>query len=62
MFDVGLLRNTLDEYIPLSQFKTYQQEFNNRLEKFAPWDSLRNVLNEFSGYVRQEEYIKASMD
>jgi hypothetical protein len=52
MFDIGLLRKNLDDYVPFSQFKVYQTEFNNRLEKFAPWDSLRNVLNEFSGYVR----------
>jgi hypothetical protein len=62
MFDIGLLRKNLDDYVPFSQFKVYQTEFNNRLEKFAPWDSLRNVLNEFSGYVRQEDYIKSSMD
>ena len=62
MFDIGLLRKNLDDYVPFSQFKIYQTEFNNRLEKFAPWDSLRNVLNEFSGYVRQEDYIKSSMD
>lgn len=52
MFDVGLLRKNLDEYVPISQLKTYQKELNNQFEKFAPWDSLRNVLNEFSGYVR----------
>ena len=62
MFDVGLLKNNLDDYVPQIEFKNFQKEFNNRLEKFAPWDSLRNVLNEFSGYVRQEDYIKSIMD
>jgi hypothetical protein len=56
MFDIGFLRNELTSYVQLTQFRDHKLEIKKLLETFAPWDSLRNVLNEFAGYVKQEDY------
>lgn len=56
MYDVGNLKNTFSEYVHHKQLEKTLEELNNKLEGFAPWDSVRGVYKEFYGYVKTGEF------
>jgi hypothetical protein len=39
----------------MSTLSRVQDQFNSKLEEYAPWDSVRGVYKEFNGYVKTSE-------
>lgn len=62
MFDVGNLKNTFSEYVHAKQLEKTVEDINNKLEAFAPWDSVRGVYKEFFGYLKIGEFEKYQHD
>jgi hypothetical protein len=61
MFDMADLKNKLIEYTHKKDFFAYQDEVSGKMDKLAPWDSVRSLYNEFSKflpYFEFEEYKK----
>lgn len=61
MFEMADLKNKLIEYTHKQDFFAYQDEISGKLDKLAPWDSVRTLYNEFSKflpYFEFEEYKK----
>ena len=61
MFDMADLKNKLIEYTHKKDFFAYQDEISGKMDKLAPWDSVRTLYNEFSKflpYFEFEEYKK----
>ena len=56
MYDLATLKNSLIEYTHKKDFYDYQGVMESKIEKLAPWDSVRSLYNEFQRYVPNAEF------
>ena len=47
MFEMADLKNQLIEYTHKKDFFAYQNENSGKMDKLAPWDTVRSLYNEF---------------
>jgi len=52
MLDVGNLKSQFEAYVKAEELDSRMDDVLKRLDKYAPWDAVRNVLTEFDGYVK----------
>ena len=56
MYDLANLKNTLVEYTHKKDFYEYQGEIESKIEKLAPWDTVKSLYNEFQRYLPNVEF------
>jgi hypothetical protein len=56
MFDLANLRSIFQEYVHRKDFISYQEEIIGKLEKLAPWDTVRQLYAEFTKYLMTNEF------
>lgn len=56
MFDIANLNAILKEYVHKKDFYSYQEEVVGKLEKLAPWDTVRQLYSEFTKYLLTNEF------
>ena len=65
MLDVGNLKHQFESYVKVEELDTRMDDVVKRLDKYAPWEAVRNVLTEFDGYVKTAtlmEYMEEQDD